>query len=162
MVTVVVPAVILWRGDGTDVDLVPALFGSVLIALGLALVAWTVKLFVTVGQGTLAPWDPTSKLVVHGPYRHVRNPMITGVAVILAGEAVLFQSWGLVILFAVFAAVNAIYFPLVEEPGLGRRFGKDYEDYRMHVRRWVPRIGPWRPEALGSGERSEPGAKEDS
>ena len=145
MVTVVVPAVILWSGNGTDVDLVPALLGSVLIALGLALVAWTVKLFVTLGQGTLAPWDPTSKLVVHGPYRHVRNPMITGVAVILAGEAVFFQSWGLVILLAVFTAVNAIYFPLVEEPGLGRRFGKDYEDYRVHVRRWVPRIRPWRP-----------------
>jgi protein-S-isoprenylcysteine O-methyltransferase Ste14 len=79
--------------------------------------------------------------------------------VILAGEAVLFQSWGLVILFAVFAAVNAIYFPLFEESGLGRRFGKDYEDYRMHVRRWVPRIRPWRPE---SGERSESGAREDS
>ncbi len=144
MVTVVVPALILWSGDGADVDLVPALLGTALIALGLALVVWTVELFITVGRGTLAPWDPTSKLVVHGPYRHVRNPMISGVGLILGGEALLLQSWELAILLAVFVATNAIYFPLVEEPGLARRFGTDYEEYRAHVPRWMPRRRPWR------------------
>jgi len=144
MVTVVVPALILWSGDGADVDLVPALLGTALIALGLALVVWTVELFITVGRGTLAPWDPTSKLVVHGPYRHVRNPMISGVGLILGGEALLLQSWELAILLAVFVATNAIYFPLVEEPGLARRFGTDYKEYRAHVPRWMPRRRPWR------------------
>jgi protein-S-isoprenylcysteine O-methyltransferase Ste14 len=47
-------------------------------------------------------------------------------------------------MLAIFAATNAIYFPLVEEPGLGRRFGRDYEEYRRHVPRWVPRLRPWR------------------
>ena len=65
-----------------------------MIAFGFALPVWTVKLFVTVGQGTLAPWDPTSKLVVRGPYSHVRNPMITGVACILAGEALSWNTTG--------------------------------------------------------------------
>ena len=46
-----------------------------------------------------------------------------GVAVMLAGEARLFGSWALAIMLAIFAATNAIYFPLVEEPGLSRRFG---------------------------------------
>lgn len=142
MVTVAIPAIIVWR-RGADIDPVSALLGGVLVALGLVLVVWTVKLFVGVGRGTLAPWDPTAKLVVRGPYRHVRNPMITGVGLVLAGEAVLFQSWGLVILLAVFVAVNAIYFPLVEEPGVGRRFGNEYEAYREHVPRWLPRSKPW-------------------
>jgi protein-S-isoprenylcysteine O-methyltransferase Ste14 len=141
MVTVVIPGFILWR-TGVAIDAVPAVFGSALLLAGLGLVAWTVKLFATEGRGTLAPWQPTAKLVVQGPYRHVRNPMITGVALILGGEALFFQSLALAILLAVFVGVNAIYFPLVEEPGLSRRFGAEYDDYRRRVPRWVPRLRP--------------------
>ena len=46
---------------------------------GLVLAVWTVKLFMKIGKGTPAPWDPPRKLVVRGPYCHVRNPMITSV-----------------------------------------------------------------------------------
>ena len=94
-----------------------------MISLGLALVVWTVRLFVVVGRGTLAPWDQTTSLVVRGPFRHVRNPMITGVGAILAGETLFFRSWALAVCLAVFATVNGIYMPLSEEPGLRRRFG---------------------------------------
>jgi hypothetical protein len=55
MVAVAIPAIIVSR-SGADIDVLPALFGGALIALGLALVVWTLKLFVTVGRGTLAPW----------------------------------------------------------------------------------------------------------
>jgi protein-S-isoprenylcysteine O-methyltransferase Ste14 len=139
MVTIVIPALILWS-SGADISVASAIFGALLVGLGLALVVWTVTLFVSKGHGTLAPWDATTRLVVRGPYRHVRNPMITGVALILGGEAVLFQSWPLAILLAVFVGVNAIYFPLVEEPGLRRRFGAEYDVYRANVPRWVPRL----------------------
>ena len=44
-----------------------------------------------IGQGTLAPWDPTRNLVAGGPYQYVRNPMISSVAVMLAGQALF---WG--------------------------------------------------------------------
>jgi len=153
MVTVVIPAVIVWW-DGADVELVPGLLGGLLIAAGISVVVWTVKLFVSVGRGTLAPWDPTSRLVVRGPYRHVRNPMITGVACIVAGEAALLGSWPVLILLALFAATNTIYMPLVEEPGLRRRFGADYEVYRANVPRWLPRLRPWNvpPTAAPSAE----------
>ena len=139
MVTIVIPALILWS-QGADVSVVSAIFGGLLIALGLALATWTWTLFVTEGRGTLAPWDATTQLVVSGPYRYVRNPMITGVALILAGEAVLFQSWPIAVLFVWFVLLNAIYFPLVEERGLRRRFGADYEAYCADVPRWVPRL----------------------
>jgi protein-S-isoprenylcysteine O-methyltransferase Ste14 len=143
VVTFVVPGIILWAGDEIDVNLALALPGAALIALGLALVAWTVKLFVQVGRGTLAPWDPTSRLVVRGPYRHVRNPMISGVLAVLLGEAAVFGSVPLLLWFAAVFAVNAVYMPLVEEPGLRKRFGEDYEAYRANVPRWLPRLRPW-------------------
>jgi protein-S-isoprenylcysteine O-methyltransferase Ste14 len=138
-VAIVIPAVIVWLG-GANIEPVTTVIGALLIAMGLALVAWTVRLFVAVGQGTLAPWDPTSTLVIRGPYRYVRNPMITGVATILAGEALVFRSWGIVVELAIFVLVNALYFPLVEEPGLRRRFGAEYEEYRARVPRWLPRV----------------------
>lgn len=152
-VTIVVPAVILWWDGETNVGWglggafasIPVLFGVALLAVGLVLVGWTIWLFSSVGEGTLAPWDPTSRLVVRGPYRHVRNPMISGVAFILAGEAVVLGSKALGLWFAAVVAVNAIYIPLVEEPGLRRRFGADYNAYRSNVPRWLPRVPPWNP-----------------
>jgi protein-S-isoprenylcysteine O-methyltransferase Ste14 len=138
-VTIAVPAVILWL-SGADVAPGTGILGAALVALGVVVVVWTIRLFATVGHGTLAPWDPTSALVVRGPYRCVRNPMITGVGTVLAGEALLFRSWGIAIELAVFVAVNAVYFPLVEEPGLRRRFGRDYEEYCASVPRWLPRV----------------------
>jgi protein-S-isoprenylcysteine O-methyltransferase Ste14 len=82
---------------------------------------------------------------VRGPYRHVRNPMISGVFAVLLGEAALLGSLPLLAWAAAFAAANTIWMPLVEEPGLVRRFGADYEAYRANVPRWVPRLRPWEP-----------------
>jgi protein-S-isoprenylcysteine O-methyltransferase Ste14 len=121
----------------------PVVVGVVLLAVGGGLVVSTIVLFVQVGRGTLAPWDPTTTLVVQGPYRHVRNPMISGVLFLLLGEAVVLGSWPLVAWFAAVAAVNAVYLPLVEEPGLVSRYGADYERYREAVPRWVPRLRAW-------------------
>jgi protein-S-isoprenylcysteine O-methyltransferase Ste14 len=153
-VALAVPALIVWRSGAVNVGwgwpdglaVLPTLLGAVLIATGLALVGWTVSLFAREGHGTLAPWDPTTRLVVLGPYRHVRNPMISGVLSILLGEAVLLGSVALLAWFAAVFAVNALYFPLVEEPGLERRFGEEYRTYRAHVPRWLPRLQPWQPE----------------
>ena len=144
-VAVVIPGLILWRSEAELGAWPLATAGIALIAVGLVLVSWTVALFARIGKGTLAPWDPTSRLVVVGPYRHVRNPMISGVLAVVLGEAALFGSVPLLLWFGAVFAVNAIYFPLVEEPGLRKRFGKDYEAYSAAVPRWVPRLRPWEP-----------------
>jgi protein-S-isoprenylcysteine O-methyltransferase Ste14 len=73
----------------------PRSLGMVLLICGLALFGWCVSLFARVGQGTLAPWDPTRALVAIGPYRAVRNPMISGVALMLAGQALWWGSRGI-------------------------------------------------------------------
>jgi protein-S-isoprenylcysteine O-methyltransferase Ste14 len=80
------------------------------LAFGLGLAVATVRLFVRHGEGTPAPWDPPRKLVVRGPYRHVRNPMIAGVLLVLMGEALLLRCWPL-------GGWMALYFPLRELTG---------------------------------------------
>jgi protein-S-isoprenylcysteine O-methyltransferase Ste14 len=94
-------------------------------------------------EGTLAPWNPPQRLVVRGIYRHVRNPMISGVLFIVLGEAVLAASLPLLGLFALAVIVNAMSIPLSEEPGLAKRFGEEYEVYRRNVPRWIPRFRAW-------------------
>jgi protein-S-isoprenylcysteine O-methyltransferase Ste14 len=144
-VTLVVPGLILWRNGADGGGWALVLVGALLVTAGVAGVAWTATLFARVGRGTIAPWDPTSRLVVLGPYRHVRNPMISGVLAILLGEAAIFASVPLLLWFAGVFAVNALYLPLVEEPGLRKRFGADYDAYRANVPRWLPRLSPWEP-----------------
>jgi protein-S-isoprenylcysteine O-methyltransferase Ste14 len=153
VVTVVVPALLLWWNGELAVGwglpdglaALPVVLGGAMIAAGLTLVVWTVRLFATVGEGTLAPWDPTSRLVVRGPYRHVRHPMISGVVLLLIGEAALLGSPALLAWSATVLTVNAVYLPLVEERGLRRRFGAEYDAYSANVPRWLPRLRPWEP-----------------
>jgi protein-S-isoprenylcysteine O-methyltransferase Ste14 len=78
--------------------------------------------------------------VIRGPYRFVRNPMIGGVLLVLLGEAALFGSPAILIWLAAVIAVNTVYIPLVEEPGLRRRFGEEYDSYCRAVPRWLPRV----------------------
>jgi protein-S-isoprenylcysteine O-methyltransferase Ste14 len=141
VVIVAVPALILWR-NGARLGLV-AIAGVPLIAAGLLLMIATIRLFASLGRGTLAPWDPTTRLVVRGPYRYVRNPMISGVLAVLLGEAALFASLRLLVWFGAVFALNAVYIPLVEERGLEARFGEGYRTYKAHVPRWLPQIRPW-------------------
>lgn len=110
---------------------------------GLSLAITTVRLFVTVGQGTPAPWHPPKELVIRGPYRFVRNPMITGVLLMLAGEALFFSSALIFGWMAFFLVVNMIYLPLFEEKDLIKRFGAPYLEYKKNVPRWLPRLTPY-------------------
>ena len=113
---------------------------------GIGLAFWTVKLFKEFGKGTPAPWDPPKKLLILGPYRHVRNPMITSALLILFAETLLFRSWPLAVWMVVFFIGNTIYFRFIEEKGLEKRFGDDYLKYKARVPRWIPRLKGWNPQ----------------
>lgn len=160
-VVVLVPAVILFSTGAGMRHTAPTLTGLlcfwsglVSAAAGIFLAVWTMALFLSVGRGTPAPWQPPCQLVVQGPYRHVRNPMITGVLLILAAEALLWRSWALALGGAVFFLGNVLYFPLVEEPGLVKRFGDDYREYAANVPRWIPRRRPWEKDPQKAGDDS--------
>lgn len=75
--------------------------GLVPIILGVAIYFWCSHSFVIFGKGTPIPFTPTKELVITGLYRFVRNPMYIAAFLILAGEAVLFQSKGLFIYFLI-------------------------------------------------------------
>ncbi len=148
MVTVVIPTLLLNAFASADSHweenvLLWSLLGGAGLLAGVTLFGWCVALFARIGQGTLAPWDPTTRMVAVGPYRHVRNPMITGVVLVLLSEACLRGSWILGVWAGGFILINHTYFLLSEEPGLEKRFGEAYRVYKANVPRWIPRIKPW-------------------
>src|SRR5688572_21193624 len=124
-------------GDATTVSEfwpIVAVFAMVagwcLLLIGLFLFVHSLRRFATDGKGTLAPWDPPRHLVVRGPYRFVRNPMISGVLFVLFGEALVLRSFPHTLWATIFLLANAIWIPLYEEPNLQRLFGDEYREYR--------------------------------
>jgi len=151
---VLIPGLVLWltHGGRFSASFAPwsspwFWLGCAALAVGLVLAVTTVRLFITVGQGTPAPWDPPQAFVVRGPYAHVRNPMITGATLIVFAEALLLRSWPVGLWGLAFFLINCLYFPLFEEPALERRFGDAYRHYKRHVPRWIPRLTPYRAES---------------
>jgi protein-S-isoprenylcysteine O-methyltransferase Ste14 len=72
--------------------------------------------------------------------------MISGVIVVLIGEACILRSGPLAEWAVLFALINLIYIPLLEEPGLVARFGEPYTRYKRFVPRCLPRLRPWTPD----------------
>jgi protein-S-isoprenylcysteine O-methyltransferase Ste14 len=146
-VTVLVPA---WLTRSTPVSLgIPRTLalslGVLCAAVGAMLFTTSLARFFSDGEGTLAPWDPPRQLVVRGPYRYVRNPMISGVSFVLLSEGLLLDSRAHLAWAAIFIAANFIQIPLMEEPMLRERFGPSYDEYCRNVPRLIPRLRPWTP-----------------
>jgi protein-S-isoprenylcysteine O-methyltransferase Ste14 len=151
VVIVLIPAIIVYFTQSNlkfslynSITIFSLVIGIMIIIVGLLILTKTILLFSHIGKGTLAPWDPTRKLVVIGPYRYVRNPMIVSVLLMLLGESILLHSFPIFIFMFTFWILNHIYFIKFEEPGLIRRFGEEYIQYSENVPRWIPRFTPWK------------------
>jgi protein-S-isoprenylcysteine O-methyltransferase Ste14 len=148
---VYVPSAIVWFTRDTahaaslpGVSVLPWLAALPFAAVGCILMIWTMRLFTLKGGGgTPAPWQPISNFIVLGPYRHVRNPMLTGVILFLIAEAILFRSVPIFLWALFFFVLNTVYFALSEEPQLEKRFGRAYTEYKREVPRWIPRLTPY-------------------
>ena len=136
-----------WDSSDALGDLaVVRLLGALLVAAGVGVLLEAFARFVLEGRGTPAPVAPTSRLVVGGLYRHVRNPMYLAVEAAILGQALLLGS---AVLLAYSAAIGVAFLAFVrwyEEPTLARRYGEEYDAYRRAVPAWRPRLTPWRPE----------------
>jgi protein-S-isoprenylcysteine O-methyltransferase Ste14 len=120
--------------------------GYVLAGIGAIGVLDSFRRFAIEGLGTPAPAFPTTSLIVTGLYRFVRNPMYVGVIALILGQALLLANLTLMIYaFCVWAAFH-LFVMFYEEPTLGRRYGAEYAAYCAGVRRWIPRLTPWRGE----------------
>jgi protein-S-isoprenylcysteine O-methyltransferase Ste14 len=104
--------------------------------LGIGVAAHCIWEFAFHGQGTPAPFDPPKKLVARGVYRHMRNPMYTGMLLMLIGETLLFLNRDMLIYAIAAAAGFHLYVLLLEEPRLRKRFGESYDEYCRTVPRW--------------------------
>lgn len=151
MVTIAFPVLIIGYSGKNDLGKIfvvhlgiPFFMGMLVICIGLYLLVSTIIQFALSGKGTLAPWDPPKFLIIEGIYRHVRNPMISGVIMIILGEALIFRSANLFIYWLAVTLLNLVYIPLVEEKGLEKRFGEPYRLYKKNVPRWIPRLTPFR------------------
>jgi len=101
-----------------------------LISIGLLLIIWSQLNFFKV-KGTPVPFNPPPKLVTAGPYAYVRNPMLSGIFILLFGIAFAFRSISLLFIFTpLFIIINVMEIKAVEEPELEMRLGKDYLEYK--------------------------------
>ncbi len=122
--------------------------GIIFICVGILVIIKTIQVFIMIGKGTLAPWDPTRNIVTVSLYGYVRNPMILGVFIVLIGESITFTSLSIAVWTIAFFIINTVYFIVSEEPGLEKRFGKEYIEYKNNVPRWIPRLKPWIPDEI--------------
>jgi protein-S-isoprenylcysteine O-methyltransferase Ste14 len=121
-----------------------AVLGALLIVAGVTALVSAFARFVTEGLGTPAPIAPTQKLVVTGLYRYVRNPIYIAVVAVIFGQALLFGDWRLLWYGALLWLFFHVWVVMIEEPTLKQTFGTEYESFRTHVPRWIPRLTAWR------------------
>ena len=118
--------------------------GWPLVVAGATLGLECVRLFVVRGRGTPAPFDAPQDFVAAGQYRYVRNPMYLGAFAALAGFALVFRSPAMLVFVAVPVFCSHVFVLVYEEPALAARFGPSYRAYQRAVRRWLPRLRPWK------------------
>jgi protein-S-isoprenylcysteine O-methyltransferase Ste14 len=88
---------------------------------------------------TVNPVTPekASSVVTNGIFSHTRNPMYLGLTAVLVGWAVwLSIPW--VLLGPVALMLYLTRFQIIpEERIMSSKFGRDYDEYRKRVRRWL-------------------------
>ena len=111
-----------------------------LLAIGLFLILWSNFHFIK-AKGTPVPLNPPLKLVTTGPYARLRNPMLTGVFILLFGLGILFNSASLVFIFTpLFILLNVLELKAIEEPELEKRLSKEYLEYKRKVPMFIPQL----------------------
>lgn len=125
-------------------------FGVLLILLGAPILFDSFGRFALQGFGTPAPIAPPARLVVTGLYRYVRNPMYVGIAALIFGQALLLGNTQLLEYGGFIWLAFHLFVLGYEEPKLRSTFPDEYSEYCRNVRRWIPRLTPWRRELQDS------------
>jgi protein-S-isoprenylcysteine O-methyltransferase Ste14 len=80
-------------------------------------------------------------LVMSGPFRWVRNPIVTAMGAAALGLALLAPNIVSLLTLVALTVALEIQVRLVEEPYLGKVHGEDYRQYAAHTGRFLPGIG---------------------
>jgi protein-S-isoprenylcysteine O-methyltransferase Ste14 len=136
---------IMWLASGMPalwpIDTGRCIVAPVVMFVGLVLSIWTIVYMRNRGKGN--PMDAfghevaprTQHLMIEGPYKINRNPMLTGTLVYLVGAAVWLWTWQSCVVFVAFFAIMMVQV-LSEEKRLRRDFGEEYEEYCKRSRRF--------------------------
>ena len=123
-----------WPLPGDPTWLIAVLF----IAVGAGVTAWSALHFLKV-KGTPVPFNPPPELVTTGPYRFARDPMLTGVFLLLFGIGFAIKSLSLVVFFTpLYILANVLEIKAIEEPELVKRLGEEYVAYRRRTPMFIP------------------------
>lgn len=141
------PALVLTMTDGWGARPLLGLESWPVLALALAppllVGAWANLQFADRGDGTAIPLDPPRRLVTTGPYAYIRNPMqIAGIW--MGALVVLYHpTWFMLVYGVDLVLASTVLIYLYERPQMEESFGAAYEQYRRHVRNWIPRLRPY-------------------
>ena len=81
------------------------------------------------------------EFVAFGPFRYIRNPMSLGAVILMLGLGLYESSISILLLALALFSFFHVIIVYVEEPGLERRFGESYREYKRSVNRWLPKFG---------------------
>ena len=118
----------------------PVVAGLVLMAAGIGLRAWSI---VTLGRffQYQIKVQPGHQVVTSGPYRFVRHPSYTGIAMVLAGIALVSGDVWSLLAVAVLGGAGLAVRIRAEERQLTQALGAEYERFAAGRQRLVP--GLW-------------------
>jgi protein-S-isoprenylcysteine O-methyltransferase Ste14 len=127
---------LLWPG-GLDW---PFVAGIVLIIAGIGLRAWSIASLGRFFQYQITV-QPGHQVVTKGPYRYVRHPSYTGIALVLAGIALACDDVWALLAVAVLGGLGLYVRIRAEERQLTQALGDEYEHFAAGRKRLVP--GVW-------------------
>ena len=110
--------------------------GSLLVALALIIIIIAALSFHRV-KTHLEPWKPTSTIVTGGIFAISRNPIYLAFCCANIGLGMIFNSWWILLSFMPTAILIYFFAIKPEEVYLERKFGGEYQSYKMKVRRWL-------------------------
>ncbi len=114
-------------------------FGYLLLFAGLSIDIIAILTLRRSYSQTAQTRHENQKLLTHGIYRFIRDPIYLGVMLFSFSAPLIIRSLlGLLILIPIMPML--IYRIRIEEKILAKRFGKDYEEYARKTKRLIPYV----------------------
>lgn len=123
----------------------------ILLGTGFIYGIWSIIIQNIVGKGgpleigNIAISPKTKNLVVSGPYKYTRNPMLFGTLLMYLGLALYINSINALVLVSILFTFMLAVVVKMEEKRLVNDFGSQYEEYQKQVSMFIP----WFPRKSG-------------
>jgi protein-S-isoprenylcysteine O-methyltransferase Ste14 len=105
-----------------------------LLFISSTMIIWTLILQYSYGKGSGSHLIPTQELIIHGPYKVCRHPMLLSSAMLYFATGILFSTLFIAFYGALATLIAGYFFVIyIEEPVLIARFGNNYKQYQAQV-----------------------------